>query len=281
MTNTQRAGYVVAIVMIVFAALWLGPRSAKADTAIVVATCGTPPTTYTAGQNRPTTMDVNGNLCSAATAGGGTSATNITQTGGNVLAADDAAAGTTVPLPVGGIYNNPTLPVYTAGDRTQLQTGDNGSVNVQVRDDTNNTLASIYTNGDALSNGGTVGLAVNNRSNLFNGSWDREFTCPNQATISVANTTAELVPLSASTVIRVCSFGLTDSLAGTVKFIDGTGSACATSPSDLTAAMVAPTNGFIGLSAGNGSLIRTRAGRALCLTSGTGTITGWVSYAQY
>lgn len=38
------------------------------QTAIVVTTCGTPPATYTAGQVRQTTQDVNGNFC---TGGGG------------------------------------------------------------------------------------------------------------------------------------------------------------------------------------------------------------------
>jgi hypothetical protein len=35
--------------------------------ATVVATCGTPPSTYTAGQNRPTTQNTSGQICDAAT----------------------------------------------------------------------------------------------------------------------------------------------------------------------------------------------------------------------
>lgn len=44
---------------------------AQGMSALVVATCGTPPITYTAGQSFPITMDTNGNICGA-TSGGGT-----------------------------------------------------------------------------------------------------------------------------------------------------------------------------------------------------------------
>jgi len=54
-------------------------------------------------------------------------ASNITQTGGNPLAADDAAAGTTVPLPLGGIVNT-TYPTYSNLDRAQAQFGTGGEL---------------------------------------------------------------------------------------------------------------------------------------------------------
>lgn len=52
---------------------------------------------------------------------------NITQTGGNVLAADGAAAGTTVPIPMGAIVAT-TLPSESVGDRIQLQTIQSGAL---------------------------------------------------------------------------------------------------------------------------------------------------------
>jgi hypothetical protein len=45
--------------------------TAHADTAIVVATCGTPPTTYVAGQAFAITQDTTGALCSSGSGGGG------------------------------------------------------------------------------------------------------------------------------------------------------------------------------------------------------------------
>lgn len=47
----------------------------SSSSAVVVATCGTPPATYAAGQTRPLTQDVNGNSCSSATLSGSVSAT--------------------------------------------------------------------------------------------------------------------------------------------------------------------------------------------------------------
>lgn len=46
---------------------------------------------------------------------------------GNALVADDAAAGTSAPLPVGGIYRT-TLPTYTDLDRTQWQSDSSGNL---------------------------------------------------------------------------------------------------------------------------------------------------------
>ena len=107
------------------------------------------------------------------------------------------------------------------------------------------------------------------------------FTCEQQATVSIANTTGEIVALSAGKTIRVCSILLGNATAGTFKFIDGTGTACATSPSDMNAAIGLADKAVVALSAGRGSIIRTRVGRALCGTAGTGTVTGVVTYTQF
>ena len=104
---------------------------------------------------------------------GNPSEVNLIQTGGNALVADDAAAGTTVPVPVGGIYNA-TPPTYTTGDRTPLQAGSRGSLNVQIIDGNGTSFASVVNpsaDGIASSTGLTVGRAQNV---VFNGSsWDR------------------------------------------------------------------------------------------------------------
>lgn len=93
--------------------------------------------------------------------------------GGAALPNDDAAAGTTAPIPVGGIYNS-TLPTYTAGDRTQLQSGSRGSLNVQLMDGNGTSFAGVVNptvDGVASRTGLTVGASQNF---LFNGAtWDR------------------------------------------------------------------------------------------------------------
>lgn len=58
---------------LLFALLFLLPTGVHAQStfATVVATCGTPPGTYAAGERRPILMDTNGNLCSGSTSAGG------------------------------------------------------------------------------------------------------------------------------------------------------------------------------------------------------------------
>lgn len=51
------------------AAVSPSPAAAQATSAVVVSACGTPPTTYSAGQNRQVTQDTNGRVCGSATSG--------------------------------------------------------------------------------------------------------------------------------------------------------------------------------------------------------------------
>ena len=57
----------------------LSPPARAADSAIVVAVCGTPPITYVAGQSYPLTMDTTGTICTAGGGGGGGGNANITE----------------------------------------------------------------------------------------------------------------------------------------------------------------------------------------------------------
>lgn len=108
--------------------------------------------------------------------------------------ADDAAAGTTDPVPVGGVYNS-TLPTYTNGDRTQAQFDTSGFLRVQSR-------GKLITGADGWGNtGGLVDIMsgitdtgsgiLRIAPHLFNGtSWDRG-TIPNATSriTSAAGTT--------------------------------------------------------------------------------------------
>lgn len=94
-------------------------------------------------------------------------------------AADDAAASGN-PVPVGGIYNT-TLPTYTALDRTQLQVGSRGSLNVTLWGP--DTAGGGVTVGNTVATGETtsqVGLRVLSKGYVYNGT-------TSDAQVSVAN----------------------------------------------------------------------------------------------
>lgn len=77
------------------AALLAAPAYAQSTSAIVVAACGTPPTTYSAGANRQVTQDTGGKLCTGATVTpGGTQDVNVTKVNGNTALAGAGATGT-------------------------------------------------------------------------------------------------------------------------------------------------------------------------------------------
>lgn len=74
---------------------YVSPALAQNTSAIVVAACGTPPTTYSAGQNRQVTQDTNGRVCQAASATiSGTVSENLAQVNGQTVNVGPGAAGT-------------------------------------------------------------------------------------------------------------------------------------------------------------------------------------------
>lgn len=193
-----------------------------------------------------------------------------------------ATADSGKPVKTGCKYNSTPVTV-TDGQRVDSQCSAKGFARVSLWDDGTSTATAVSSGWqDAFPVGNR--LQVMNYPFLYSGNAtnaDREFTCANTAVVNVAPGTTQLVALSGSTVIRICSIGLTESLAGTAKFVYGTGANCGTGTTDITAAMVLATNEFMGLSAANGSLFRGLAANAVCLTSVTGTITGWISYTQF
>lgn len=326
--QVRKFGVVVGFAALLLAGVFSAGAVAQQATTTNCAVNTSDPS-YTNGTIRLCSMTTAGRLRVDASGSSGNVNSDIVATGGNTLADDDDAAGTTTPVPVGGIYNT-TLPTYTNLDRTQVQSDVNGRVLVQSTGNVasgatdsgnpvkvggryNSTLPTLTDGqrGDlqltarggvniAITDGGTntaslqnatadgqsagnVGVWVNGGNRGFNGStWDRQFTCPSSAAISVtAGSTTEIVALTASQVIRVCSFVLTTNLAGTAQFVYGTGTNCDTGAADLTGDMHLATNGALTLSGMNGSLFRTAASNALCVTAVTGNAVGFVTYAKY
>lgn len=103
--------------------------------------------------------------------------------------------------------------------------------------------------------------------------------------------TTQLVALSASTIVYVCSINMTISqvvtTANTIKFVYGTGASCGTGTTDITGAF-----GSGGVTAGlplvvnagyGGTVFKNIAGNALCATTTIGAsafFTGVLSYVQ-
>ena len=181
----------------------------------------------------------------------------------------------------GRYFTTPPTLVDTQFAPLSVDTRASGRVVIAGPDST--TYASVASPADALTNG-TSALAERSLGLLFNGTtWDRAFTCTQSAQINVtAAATTQVVALSASTVIRVCSIVLTMSAAGTAQIVYGTGTNCATGLTAITPAMPLATGTPLELSAPTGgSLFRGAAGNALCVAAVTGNVLGIVTYAQY
>lgn len=199
--------------------------------------------------------------------------------GGNVAS---GAADSGNPVKVGGVYNT-TYPTLTNGQRGDIQLSARSHILAAITDGGNTTSSVSGNPADAEANNNNA-LRVAPYSRIFNGStWDRYFTCPNSAVVNVAAAaTTQIVALSASTVIRVCSFVLTaDTAATTATFVYGTGANCGTGTTAITGAMRLQDEGNISHTGGSGSALRGLAANALCLTAATGAVTGFVTYAQY
>lgn len=182
----------------------------------------------------------------------------------------------------GCVYNSSGITLNT-GQRGDTQCNQKGFAaiwsvgNITAADGRSNTLV-----GGLFDQGGNS-QALLDYPYIFNGStWDRQSTCANSAVVNVtAGNTTELVALTASQSIRVCSVAISASAAGTAQLLYGTGTNCGTSPQNLTGAMSLATGTPLSVSAGNGSLFRTAASNALCLAAVTGNVTGFISYAKY
>lgn len=204
---------------------------------------------------------------------------------GNLSTAGNVASGATDsgnPVKIGGVYNS-TKPTLSNGQRGDVQLDTRARVfTVVCQEDTLRCATVPSTLGDDVAYQG--GLAVSAQNWNFDGStYDREFSCGSSAVINVsAAATTELVALTASQVIRVCSFVISgDTAATTATFVYGTGSNCATGQTALTGAMRMVDEGNISSTGMQGSLFRTAASNALCLTAATGAVTGFVTYAKY
>jgi hypothetical protein len=197
-------------------------------------------------------------------------------TGGNVAA---GATDSGNPVKVGGVYNL-TAPTYTSGQRGNLELTNKGETIVRLS--ASGALIQAGNPSDALANGVQV-YQTNSLTSVYNGTtWDRQFACTSQASATItAGATTEVVALTASQIIRVCSFTIGMSASGTAKFVQGTGTNCGTGTADIMPATQISTGNVLALSGGNSSVLRTSSGSALCVTAATGNAQVYVNYAKY
>lgn len=103
----------IAIAALLVALCGVGARAQQAPTAIVVATCGTPPATYNAGFPAPLTMNTSGQLCNAASGGGGGGSGTVTSVGETFT---------------GGLISVAGSPITTAGTLALTVAGTSGGI---------------------------------------------------------------------------------------------------------------------------------------------------------
>jgi hypothetical protein len=191
------------------------------------------------------------------------------------------------PVKTGAVYNTVNV-APTNAQRVDNQANNIGSISVSVNasvpagaDGVANTIAKLACTNAAAS---LVAQCVQNvNAYLFNGStWDRPFTCPSTAAVNVtAGSTTQIVGLSGTTVIRVCSVSLGISVTGTVNVVTGTGTNCGT-PTTISNAIPLATGQLWQQATGPGvSLFRSTAGGEICIAAVTGNVTGFITYAQY
>lgn len=121
-----------------------------------------------------------------------------------------------------------------------------------------------------------VGCLCSQRANA------QAYSCDRTAEIDVgAAATTQVVALEAGRAIRVCGFWLSLAAAGTVKWVYGTGTNCATGTTDISDATTLATGTPLSVFISNGFLFKTGVGAALCLTTtgASATAEGLVSYA--
>lgn len=99
--------------------------------------------------------------------------------------------------------------------------------------------------------------------------------------ISTATTT-EIVPLVVGRSIYVTSWDAISSIAGTMKFVYGTGTNCGTGTTDITGTYAFGASTVFSKGNGMGSVISVPMSNAICITSAsTINVQGSLSYSQF
>lgn len=162
-------GYRVASLVLAVAcavgALTAGEAHAQ-NQAAVVATCGTPNTTYKVGQTLPVTMDTKGNVCQSGSGGSAPVTTTGTLITGQVSV---AVTGTPVQFPANaGLVNGVLVTACgPSSSSSPVQHANTASVIVGNATTAASNICDGAHQGDCLSAGSSHGYGVNNTNILW------------------------------------------------------------------------------------------------------------------
>lgn len=293
------------VLAIASALIWLAPAIAQ--------TSNITGNTFQTGQPGKTVtgfvgMCVNGSNQAVPCGSGGTGAavtvTNINPNGQTAMAAStpvviasdqtpipvvgnvaDGVSDTGASVKIGGLVNTTSPSAATTGQRLPWWLGTRGSGAMFITSQSGSfvqTLAGLPA-GTQISSATTAAYAQAFPAYYAGGSaYDPAFTCPLTAQVTItAGSTTEIVALTASQLVRVCSFSVSMSAAGTFKFLYGTGTNCGTGPVDLTPAMPLGTATPWTMSAPTNSVLRSISANALCGAAVTGIATVFVNYIKF
>lgn len=194
-----------------------------------------------------------------------------------------------------GVYDRLDITTSWSGAATALRLNITGSYQPGGASANNGVMALVGGNANVdgsgnypapLFDGSGVSRSLQVIPFVYNGAtYDRPMVCPNTVAINTAASgTVELVPLSGTTRIFVCSFSIQSAAATNVKFQYGTGTTCGTGTTDLTGPYVfTATPSSVNLGSGYGYIFKTQAnGQALCLNNSAAVqVSGFISYARY
>ncbi len=107
--------------------------------------------------------------------------------------------------------------------------------------------------------------------------------CDSSALLSVSTaTTTQIVALSGTKSVYVCGDVINGGGATTVKFVYGTGTACATGLVSLTPAFTLASGTNVSLGGGLGYVMKAPSGNALCVTTSAAVAANiHIAYTQF
>lgn len=213
---------------------------------------------------------------------------NLNQLAGNTVSSGNGAAGTgTLRVSVASDSTGNIATIGTSvtpgtgaanlgkAEDASVGSGDTGVAVLVQREDTPTSTAS--------ANNEYISPKANSFGHIFVADICEDPTLTTSVAISqtALNGNAELVALTASQTIYVCSFSMVVSAAASVRLVYGTGTACATGETGLTGAYPFAANGGIALG-GGAILMKTAVSNALCIeTSAAVNVHGHVTYAKF
>lgn len=190
-----------------------------------------------------------------------------------------------------GVFLNASLTAMLPGGiQGSMALGNNNGSVVPIRIDlaSGGTVIAGSPGGgiDGIGNSNIAYLGGSNApgavaSFLFNGtSWDRQVKCPTAVPITIgAGATFQVVAPVAGQKVRICALVMTESVAGTLQGIEGTGGTCGTGTTNVTGAMTGIIGQPITLAMGPTSVLQTNvSGDGFCLVNGAAVVSA--GYAQ-